>query len=70
MKTLFDRAYKISSTYINLSKEIDLRILLDKIFRKKLSQIYRNSVTKLTANKDVQYMKLPFMGRMSYEISP
>src|SRR5678815_3143187 len=75
IKTLFDRGYKISSSYVNFTKELDFlktlflkngfpEFIIDSTFRKLLSAKFKDkSQAKFTAPKDILYMRLHFWGK-------
>jgi len=79
IKTLITRAYNLCSNWssfhdeMNFLKDFFVRngyplYLFDKMTKTFLCKKFSNQPTVSTANRDHRYVKLPFMGKLSFEI--
>ena len=79
IKTLMNRAYETCSNYFSLDREIQfLHDFFEKnsfpshVFYKIVNAFLEKkivpSIPKLTVPKDLKYIKLPYMGRLSFDI--
>ena len=79
VKTLLSRAYKICSSYVSFSRELQFLsdffkrnaypdFIFDGILRRFLNEIFSPKPVILTAPKEKKYIKLPYLGNISFNI--
>ena len=79
IRTLINRAYEICSNYFTLDKEIQFlrkyftnncfpTHVFDNIMNSFLNKKLIPSVPTLTVPRDLKYIKLPYMGRLSFDV--
>ena len=79
VKTLLNRAYKICSSYVSFNRELQFLseffkrnaypdFNFDRILRRFLNEIFSPKPVVLTAPKEKKYIKLPYLGHISFNI--